>query len=97
MPHDTIVRQRGSTANVENLSADNPVRIYPSPDNHGIFRIAAIQDMQLDVFSISGKSVLIKEIKAGNNMLDLTGKTSGIYALQFVGTQTNKTIRVIVK
>lgn len=84
-------------ANVETLSVDNPARVYPTQESYRVYHIEAISDMQLRVISIAGSLVETKQVKAGNNILDLTGKPTGIYALQFSGAEINKTIRVIVK
>lgn len=86
-----------SSANVETLTTDNPVRIYPSPENHKVFRVEAVSDMQMRVISISGSVAEIHVINKGNNIVNMTGMSSGVYFLQFVSAEINKTIRVIVK
>lgn len=96
--HNTTLKAVFSnSANVETLSIDNPVRIYPTLESYKIYRIEAICNMQLRVVSIAGSMLEILEINKGNNKLNLTGKPTGIYALQFVSAEINKTIRVIVK
>lgn len=57
--------------------------VYPNPSN-GVFNInnTFSEDSYLDVFNQLGEKVMTRQMKNGDNLIDLTGMTPGIYILR---------------
>jgi hypothetical protein len=97
LDHSTLTAVFQSSANVQQELHKPPVRIYPNPSPDGIFHIVADRELRVRVITINGRTVSSSRMKEGDNLLDLSGKPSGIYAIEFFGKDISMTCRVMIK
>ncbi len=79
---------------VQNETSDE-VSVYPNPSN-GIFRIDEADIAEYHVFDALGKLLFSNTNAASNQVIDITGKPSGIYILQLLtekGWATQKLVK----
>ncbi|MEE4177319.1 MAG: T9SS type A sorting domain-containing protein [Bacteroides sp.] len=97
LDHATLTAVFQSTASVDPITAKPPVQIYPNPSPDGIFKLVLDRDMSVRVVNMNGRTVASSRLKEGDNTLDLSGKPSGIYALEFFGKETSLTVRIMIQ
>jgi gluconolactonase len=67
------------------LTTDNPrIKIYPNPVQNELHLSLSGKTGMLEVFDISGKTVLQKEIRKNNTSIDVSGLHNGIYFIKIL-------------
>ena len=87
-------------SDVANTKIDNQFNVYPNPVNNGVFTIESNlkDDAKFDIFDASGK--LIKQgdkLQKGENKINISGVTSGVYLLKINAEGQTLTKKLIVK
>jgi hypothetical protein len=93
--------QRLAVTAKSNGSLSNPdfvlpnFKFYPNPVHHNlsISNTAVIEE--IEIFSVSGKSVLAKEINNLHAEIDLSGVSTGVYFLKIKSEGVIKTIKIV--
>ena len=68
--------------------------LYPNP-SRGVFNLVTAEDMQIEIFDITGKAMYNTRVRQGNNRIDISHFRSGVYLLRPVGTA--ETFRLVVE
>ena len=81
---------------VNQHNADN-VAIYPNPAK-GYFNLSSTQNGQLSLIDVSGRVVYSSDIVSGNNTIDISNLTDGIYFANVIFNNGSKvTAKIMVK
>lgn len=72
----------------------NEVEVYPNPTTN-IIAIESILDSNFSLFDVLGNRILKGEFHSGNNSLDLTSYSEGVYLLRIENHQGVTTKRII--
>ena len=74
----------------------NDIKIFPNPTSGQVTLSNNIDYSQVNVYSIEGKLILNKSLVVGDNNLSLN-LNSGLYLLEFEGSNTKSTQKLIVQ
>ena len=69
--------QAGTNTSIGNLKAHSKITLHPVRAN--IYSISVKNATSMEIYSVSGQLVGIRELKEGTNTLDLTGYINGVY------------------
>ncbi|PZF72675.1 Kelch repeat-containing protein [Taibaiella soli] len=75
----------GVSTGVSNINQANGIVVSPIP-THGILQITTQQEIRIDLFDISGKTIL-SNIRS--HMIDITELPAGVYILKIKDTENN--------
>jgi peptidyl-prolyl cis-trans isomerase B (cyclophilin B) len=76
-----------SGVGIETYGGAVPVTVTPNP-GAGQFLFSGLEEKSaLEIFDISGKSVLKTSVSSGAVLIDLTGKAKGIYCYRITGSE----------
>jgi len=70
--------------------------MYPNPARSSFSILSKTQSSKLDVYSITGKLVLTKELSFGENEVGITSLSSGVYLARFTSENRSETKKLIV-
>ncbi|HMB99974.1 MAG TPA: T9SS type A sorting domain-containing protein [Flavobacteriaceae bacterium] len=70
--------------------------MYPNPARGSVSILSKTQSSKLEVYSITGKLVLTKELSYGENSVGLTSLSSGVYLARFTSENRSETKKLIV-
>jgi hypothetical protein len=70
--------------------------MYPNPARGSVSIISKTQSSKLEVYSITGKLILTKELTYGENNVGLTSLSSGVYLARFSSENRSETKKLIV-
>jgi hypothetical protein len=70
--------------------------MYPNPARSSFSILSKTQSSILDVYSITGKLVLTKELAFGENEVGITSLSSGVYLARFTSENRSETKKLIV-
>lgn len=80
-----------SGVGIESFEAIAPVQVAPNPSN-GLFVFTDLpRDCSLEIFDVTGRSVLVAQPNAANYSLDLSGTAKGIYFCRI--SENNKPVQ----
>lgn len=71
--------------------------MYPNPTKSTVFINANAQDTQLSIYDITGKLVLNNTLYLGQNTVDVSQMTSGIYLARFTANGNVQTKKLIIQ
>lgn len=95
------VRSNTETINFDtnNLSSANPAFIgfnfYPNPTSNLVNFENQIEMERLEVYDISGKQIMVKQVNNNRAQIDFSALASGSYFVKVVSNQTAKMVRII--
>ncbi len=81
-------------ANIEELSAEPDVAVYPNPGN-GLFTINSTQPASLQVSDVFGRRIRTESVVQRRHQLDLTDEPPGLYLLQILAEGKSLTLRLV--
>ena len=86
----------------ELLEIETQVDIFPNPFSEGfnvIFHQATTEKMQITLWDIYGRALLVKNIEKGteNLQIDPMNLSSGIYFLEFRDERNNSFVKKLIK
>ncbi len=85
----------GTPLSVEEFSNNN-LSIYPNPTN-GLVKISNLkEDLELTIFNVLGKQLLVKKISQTKNTVDLRNYSKGIYLFTFKDALGNKITKKVI-
>jgi|GEM_PF-7014776 len=70
--------------------------MYPNPTKNLVLVGSRTEVSTLDVYSISGKLILTKELTFGSNNVDITSLSSGIYLARFSAENRSETKKLVI-
>ena len=70
--------------------------MFPNPTRGSISVFSKTQSSKLDVYNITGKLVLSKELTYGENSVSLSNLSSGVYLARFSSENRSETKKLIV-
>ncbi|WP_055442706.1 T9SS type A sorting domain-containing protein [Lacinutrix himadriensis] len=82
-----------SVANETELTFD----VYPNPAKNRIYVTSSLQESQIQVYDITGKLVLAKDIQFGKNALDISAMASGVYLARMLSGGKSQTKKLIIQ
>lgn len=71
----------GSTTGIDELSSGNVVNVYPNPANR-VLDIEVKEATTINVVNLFGATVYTQKLISGNNSLDVSNLTNGVYFIQ---------------
>lgn len=63
---------------VENCSGKDEISIYPNPAQHEVF-VKMKEDAMLDIYNVLGEKIATRELKTGENKIDMSIFNNGTY------------------
>ena len=72
-------------------------RMYPNPAKGYVFIASKSQVSVMDVYSITGKLVLTKALSFGDNSINISSLSSGVYLAKFSSENRSETKKLIVQ
>ncbi|MCF6131920.1 T9SS type A sorting domain-containing protein [Flavobacterium wongokense] len=82
--------------NLNNNEFDsNAFSIYPNPTSDVLTLTSNVADVKLDIFNILSQKIESRVIGSGNNTIDLSNFTSGIYLFQLSLDGKTKTYKIV--
>lgn len=86
-----------TTASIQK-DAELAIQLFPNPSASGIFYLESDgQDLQLEVFDLSGRSIWSQKTASNNEKIDLSNQKSGMFFLRIIKGQQQKTFKLIKK
>jgi hypothetical protein len=83
-----ITNSLSTSAGISDITIENSLNIYPNPAiNDVTLTNIMLQNVTVSLYSIDGKLLLKKRLDQGNNTIDISGLSKGIYFI----TSTNVT------
>lgn len=71
--------------------------IYPNPVVAGIIRVSSPLNGQIKVISLSGIVQKVEQVPQGEQIIDLSNLSSGIYLLQYITTTGNDIQKIVIQ
>ena len=71
--------------------------MYPNPTRNLVLVASRSEASKLDVYSIDGKLVLSKELSFGENNVNITSLSSGIYLARFSAENRSETKKLVIR
>ncbi len=96
---DALVSYEIGTGVGDGISRENSVSVYPNPVVNGRFYYKTNNTglKYIEVFTINGKLVLLKNASPGDTHVDIPGLSSGIYLARFVFGNMTVTQKLLVR
>jgi hypothetical protein len=90
---DNIKLQKaGGTVSTESIK-ESAISLYPNPSS-GLYKISADAEYSFFITDITGRSIKSGSLKSGEQLLDISAQSSGIYFLRLEGSD-NHTLKLI--
>ncbi len=70
---------------IENEELKNILQIYPNPSNGNFIINSSVENMNYTIINILGKTIKTGRFSTGNNLIQLTEESNGIYFIQTNG------------
>ena len=70
--------------------------MYPNPTRGSVSVLSKTESSKLDVYSITGKLVLTKELSYGENNVNISSLSTGVYLVRFTSENRFETKKLIV-
>ncbi|MBM3405665.1 MAG: T9SS type A sorting domain-containing protein, partial [Bacteroidetes bacterium] len=89
-----------STVGIDNPGRNNslPVSVYPNPASEVVFlKIQEEGSFDLSVTDLNGREVIFEKVKCGENAIDISGLTPGMYIAKITGGKEPVSVKMSVK
>lgn len=74
----------GTTTSINESDISNSIKVYPNPVTD-ILKISSNRETKIDIYTISGRLVLSKDIEIGENVISFLEYPSGVYIVNVGG------------
>jgi|GEM_PF-4603932 len=80
---------------IDDLPSEKNIMLYPNPTKNTLYLETDIQKGQLQVFDISGKLLLEKEVNNEKQAIDISALLTGIYIVKVIGQERQYVAKVL--
>ena len=80
---------------IDDLPSEKNITLYPNPTKNTLYLETDIQKGQLQVFDISGKLLLEKEVNNEKQAIDISALLTGIYIVKVIGQERQYVAKVL--
>lgn len=85
-----------NSVGINNTNASNSLSIYPNPTKE-ILNIEISEVSQIKVLNILGELIMVTQLNAGNNTIDVSRYSSGVYFIQVINEIGNMSQNKFIK
>ena len=97
---DALSLYANDQAECNTLSVENrdliAFNLYPNPTVNEVFMSTNVQSSRVDIYNITGKLVLTRVLTYGNNTVNVSELSSGVYLARFISDGKTETKKLII-
>jgi len=84
-----------TTVNINDVENAPDLNLFPNPSK-GRFNLSLVEDAVVYIFDVNGAKLYDRELKQGNQLIELGQPSAGMYAIVVVGNSIKLTMKIIV-